>query len=153
MQYVVLLLAFLAECTLRPAYTNTMFTVEVIAITYFIITLRTKYSVPVYVPAVLLLLSNILTHDVIGLQSLSFMITAFVCHYIFIYGRRQTKIGSGKAAMTAHLAIIAFAVSFLVMTVLNLIGLEILGQNTALTSEVLNYVTNLLIFITIALCI
>ena len=76
MQYIFLLLAFLAECTLRPAYVNTTLTVEIIIITYFIIILKTKHSIPVWIPAILVLISNFIRNEMLGLQSLILMVAA-----------------------------------------------------------------------------
>lgn len=155
MQYLVLLLAFLAECTLRPAYINTTFTIEIITITYFIFLLKTKHSMPAYIPATLLLIANIITNEVVGLQSLLLMMSSFLCNHVFIQTGQQIKIGSRgrKNSMTTRLAIIAFAVLFFATTLLRAIILQIFGYHTAINSEIFYYLINLVIFITIVLCI
>lgn len=155
MQYIFLLLAFLAECTLRPAYVNTTLTVEIIIITYFIITLKTKHSVPVWFPALLVLVSNFIRNEMLGLQSLILMATALACYYMFVKNQHKVKINiqGGKTPLTTKLSITAFAVSFLIFTLLQAIITKVFGGNIMLFSEIVYYTLNVFVFIIIALCI
>jgi hypothetical protein len=155
MQYIFLLLAFLAECTLRPAYVNTTLTVEIIIITYFIIILQTKHSIPVWIPAILVLISNFIRNEMLGLQSLILMVAALACYYMFIKNQHKVKINihGTKIPLTNNMAIGAFAVSFFIFTLLQAFVSQIFGHNASLFSEMLYYTLNVFVFIIITLCI
>ena len=154
MQYIALLLAFLCEITIRPAYIVSTITVETITIVYFIILLRTQKTVTVLLPALLICVANFITGEVLGLQSTLLMVVILLYHQVFVNHQHRLKNplhAKQKFGMQRSISIFAFL--FGIITVIKALILHLFGYNVSLTTEFFYFLLNTFIFITLALCI
>ena len=154
MQYIALLLAFLCEITIRPAYIVSTITVETITIVYFIILLRTQKNVTVLLPAILICIANFIAGKVLGLQSTLLMVVIFLYYHIFVNNQRRlqsTLYAKQKFSMKQSVSIFSFL--FGITTVMKALILHLFGYNVLLTSEFFYFLLNTFIFVTLALCI
>jgi hypothetical protein len=154
MQYIALLLAFLCEITIRPAYIVSTITVETITIVYFIILLRTQKNVTVLLPAILICIANFIAGKVLGLQSTLLMVVIFLYYHIFVNNQRRlqsTLHAKQKFSMKQSVSIFSFL--FGITTVMKALILHLFGYNVLLTSEFFYFLLNTFIFVTLALCI
>jgi hypothetical protein len=154
MQYIALLLAFLCEITIRPAYIVSTITVETITIVYFITLLRTKKNITVLLPALLICVANFITGKVLGLQSTLLMFVIFIYHHIFVnHQRRLQKTLHAKQKFSIKQSVSIFSFLFGIITVVKALILHLFGYNVLLTSEFFYFLLNTFIFMTLALCI
>lgn len=147
MHYFLLLIAFLTEIILKPHFNATNYNIEFIIIIYFAILFRTNHAVSVVVPAILIIIVNILTNTIVGMQSLSLLITMLIYNIALTYiNQKQQTYNTIKKITSIKNSIIIFTILFFVITLIQTIFLKIYNYNLSFVSQIICYFMNIFIF-------
>lgn len=146
MQYIALLLAFFIEITLRPAYINSQITWEPIMIIFYLM-IATGKNIPIIIPIIMLIISSIVTNNIVGLQALSLLVSYIVYNTLYA-PRKNTTYTIKKIPNTT----IAFASIFIVITFVKYIFLNITGYNTTIMLSTVEILINLSVFYLLFTC-
>jgi len=150
MQYVALLVAFLCEMTAYPTFIKNSPHIESVTLVYFVIILATNKKVSVISPAILLIISSIVTARIAGLSSFLILVGAFV-HYQFFVANERSKFTIKKPTYAS--AILGFSMLFLIISIVKIVILYSFGYSISPLLELFTYIINIAIFIILTICV
>lgn len=150
MRYLALLVAFLCEMTVYPVFIKNPIHIESVILVYFTILLALNQRVSVIIPAILLLVSSVLTAQISGLSSLLLLIATLVNHKFFVTTERTRT----SVKKPTHASVITrFMLLFLIISVIKVLMLYSFGYSTSLLLEFFTYIINIAIFIILIVCV
>lgn len=150
MRYIALLVAFLCEMTVYPIFIKNPIHVESILLGYFVIILATNKKVSVAYPVVLLLISSVVTAQIVGLASVLVLIGTLVHHQLFVVTERSRSL----MKKPTHASVIAkFSIIFFIISLLKIIILYSFGYSISPLLEFFTYIINIAIFIILIVCV
>ena len=149
MQYIFIFIAFLCEITVNPLFIKTPFSIESIFIAYFAVIILMQKKIPVVIPALLLIISSIITGEIPALNSFILLISSFLYCKIFLT-RKQAKSYIVKPKQSSSIGI--FMIILLIATLLKILILSIFGYTIVTQSEIFSYIFNSAIFIILTIC-
>ncbi len=149
MQYILILIAFLCEVTVNPLFIKTSFDIQSIFIVYFTILIIMQKKMPVAFPAILLLVSSIITGEIPALSAFLLLLASFVYHKVFLT-RERSKSSTIKPTQAASIGM--FMVILLIVTFAKVLIISLFGYTIVMQSEVFSYIFNTVIFIIFTIC-